>query len=582
MAATSASGRGSGGPRVKTIPKPDRTTLTLLRPYVPLVAFAVACLVMAVAVSPLERRRSAAAGSIDVPLAVGGSGGSGLSPEAGATDTTLATDGTGGPAGGGGGAPGQAGQPGAQGGGGGQSAPRGAVQACRDRTLQVPGDPYSPPCLTFEGDNGGATATGVTAQEIVVTVRQLEGPTAGEIFADISGESVEDSPESYVNTLQALGEYFSTRFQFYGRKLRFDIFRGQGNGSAELLGGGKEAALADAVTARQKGAFADLSAITTPYADAIARQKIVGFGAPYPSANWFIERRPYAWSLFPDGTLVAEAGVSNTVARLSGQNTAEYAGESLRGRPRVYGLIAPENAEYKESVDRYVQKTGEAGFSFKVNLRYKLDINSMPNQASNIVAQMKDAGVTTLVCACDPVMLALGLAPKANEQDWEPEWLTSGLAFVEQDIVSQLIDERQWQHAFGIAYNAESEPQGGSFPYAAFKQVRPNDEPAFGVEEMYYSMYMLALGVHLAGPNLTPESFEAGMFSYPGRSGPRGFWSFGPTDFTPVDDYREIWWDPKRISPQNNKPGAWVQLNGGARYTPKTQPKGPAPFFQGG
>ena len=150
-----------------------------------------------------------------------------------------------------------------------------------------------------------------------------------------------------------------------------------------------------------------------------------------------------------------------------------------------------------------------------------------------------------------------------------------GLAFVEQDIVSQLIDERQWQHAFGIAYNAESEPQGGSFPYAAFKQMRPNDEPAFGVEEMYYSMYMLALGIHLAGPNLTPESFEAGMFSYPGRSGPRGFWSFSSTDYTPVDDYREIWWDPKRISPQNNKPGAWVQINRGARYTPATQPNSP-------
>ena len=70
-------------------------------------------------------------------------------------------------------------------------------------------------------------------------------------------------------------------------------------------------------------------------------------------------------------------------------------------------------------------------------------------------------------------MLALGLTPKANEQGYEPEWLTSGLAFVDQDIVGQLIDTKQWQHAFGIAYNAESEPQGRSFPYAAYKQMRP-------------------------------------------------------------------------------------------------------------
>jgi hypothetical protein len=274
--------------------------------------------------------------------------------------------------------------------------------------------------------------------------------------------------------------------------------------------------------------------------------------------------------------------VAATIGRLKGQGTADYAGGAQKGKPRVYGIVAPENAEYKESVERYEQKMKEAGFSFATSLRYKLDINSMPNQAANIVAQMKDAGVTTVVCACDPVMLALGMAPKANEQDWEPEWMTAGLAFVDQDIVSQLIDDRQWQHSFGIAFNAESEPQGGSFPYAAFKQMRPDDEPAFGVEELYYQMYILALGVQLAGPNLTADSFEAGLFSYPGRSGPRGFWSFSPTDYTTVDDFREIWWDPKRISPQNNKEGAWVQVNGGARHTYQHMPSGPAPFFKQG
>jgi hypothetical protein len=179
-------------------------------------------------------------------------------------------------------------------------------------------------------------------------------------------------------------------------------------------------------------------------------------------------------------------------------------------------------------------------------------------------------------------MLALGLTPKANEQDYQPEWETSGLAFVDQDIVSQLIDTKQWSRAFGIAYNAESEPQGRSFPYAAFKQVRPKDEPAFGVEELYYQMYMLAIGLQMAGPNLTPQTFEGGMFAYRGGTGPRGLWHFGQGDYTSTDDYREIWWDPERISAQNNKQGAWVQLNGGARYRSGTPAAGPANFFQKG
>lgn len=350
----------------------------------------------------------------------------------------------------------------------------GGVQRCTDRAKQVSGDPYAPPCVTFTGDNGGATSRGVTKDDIVVTIRQLEGPSAAQIFAQISGQQVNDSPEAQLNTVNAFAEYFSTRFNFYGRKLKMVFFKGQGSGSAELLGGGKEQALADSViAAKEKGAFADLSGITIPYADALARQQVVNFGAPYPSAKW-------------------------------------------------------------------------------------------------------------VLCACDPVMLALGLSPKANEQDYLPEWLSSGLAFVDQDIVSQLIDPKQWVRAFGIAFNAEPEPQGRSFPYAAYKKVRPNDEPVFGYEEIYYQFYLLAIGLQLAGPNLAPQTFQAGMFAYPGGTGPRGSWHFGPGDFTPTDDFRELWWDPNRTSPQNNKQGAWVQLNGGKRYFPGQVPHTAAPYFQAG
>jgi len=105
---------------------------------------------------------------------------------------------------------------------------------------------------------------------------------------------------------------------------------------------------------------------------------------------------------------------------------------------------------------------------------------------------------------------------------------------------------------------------------------------AFGVEELYYQFYMLALGIQMAGPNLTPETFERGMFAYPGGSGPRGYWHFAPGDYTTTDDFREIWWDPNRISGQNNKQGAWAQLGGGKRYSPSTVPRGPANWFMEG
>ncbi len=543
------------------------------RPYLPVAVAALVFLVMASVVSPIPRDEQSIAAPIEVPLdVIGDPNPAGATPEG--SEGPGTDDGTNDP-----GSQGQHAGP-ATSSPGQSSDGAGGVQRCTDREPQVPGDPYSPPCLTFQGDNGGATHRGVTADEIVVSIRTLEGPSAAEIFSDLSGESVASSEESVEDTLLALGEYFSSRYQFYGRSLRFEVFRGEGSGASELLGGGKEKALSDAVRASETGAFADLTGITIPYADALTRQGIVNFGAPYPSRKWFEERAPYAWSLFPDGTVVTEAAVADIVARLRGQETAEYAGPSLRGQQRVYGIVAPENAEYQESVNRYIQLVEEAGIDIAINNKYKLDISSMPNQASNIVAQLKDAGVTTVICACDPVMLALGMTPKANEQGYEPEWLTGGLAFVEQDIVSQLIDSEQWSRAFGLAFNAESEPLGASFPYRAYKSVRPGDEPAFGVEEIYYQMLILAIGIQMAGPDLTPETYQAGMFSYPGGQGPRGHWSFGPGDFTPTDDFREIWWDPNKISPQNNKPGAWVQLGGGARYFPTDVPAGRAPYFE--
>ena len=538
------------------------------RTYAPLLAVAVAFALMVAIVHPVTRTTQEALAAGQQVTATPGQ------VATGATDgtTTDAVAGTAGTAG----SEGTAG--GGAGGGGGAG-----VQPCTDRGDQVPGDPYSPPCFTFSGDNGGSTYKGITGTDITVAVRELEGPTAGEIFAQLSGTPVISSRQAVENTILALADYFNSHFQFYGRKIKIEFFQGQGSGSSELLGGGKEQALADAVHVSQEmGAFADLSGITLPYADALVQQGILNFGAPYPSQEWFVSRRPLAWSNFPDGTNVVKAASSEILSRQPAGSIAEFAGPGLQGKPRVYGIVAPENQEYQESVARYQGILAGGGISVKLNLKYKLDISSMPNQASNIIAQLKDAGVTTVLCGCDPVMLALGLTPKANEQDYYPEWSTAGLAFVDQDIVSQLIDTKQWARAFGIAYNAESEPQGRSFPYAAYKQVRPTDEPAFGVEELYYGMYMMAIGLQMAGPDLNPNTFEAGMFAYPPRSGPRGLWHFGEGDYTTTDDFREIWWDPNALSGQNNKPGAWQQLNGGQRYVSGNAPTGSGGFFKQG
>ena len=398
-----------------------------------------------------------------------------------------------------------------------------ALGRCAARGPQVVGDPYSPPCFSFTGDNGGATSKGVTRESILVSVRDVEAGSATDIFAALSNQAIESTEASVQDTLDALAEYFSEHFQLYGRRIQIQRFRGTGNGINELLGGGKEAALVDATTAAKEiGAFADVSGITLPYSDSLARNGVINIGAPYPSRKWFEERAPYSWSVFPDGTNIAAATTSAIVGRFPPGSRAEHAGAALRDQPRRFAVVAPENAEYQESVNVFLGLLRDAHIDVARNVKYKLDLASFPNQASNIIAQVKDDGVTSVVCMCDPAMLAFGLTPKANEQDYEPEWITAGLVFVDQDVVAQTIDTRQWSHAFGTAYNAESERINGSYPYFAYKSVRPHDEPALGVEELYYQLYLLVIGLQMAGPNLTPATFQQGMFAYPGAFGPRG------------------------------------------------------------
>ncbi len=102
-----------------------------------------------------------------------------------------------------------------------------------------------------------------------------------------------------------------------------------------------------------------------------------------------------------------------------------------------------------------------------------------------------------------------------------------------------------------------TQPPTSTIAYAAYKTVR-QDEPAFSVDLIYYQMYMLAIGIQGAGPNLNPSTFEAGMFAYPPKLGPVGLWKFSKGDRTAANDVREIYWDPKAISTYNGKLGAYL------------------------
>ena len=81
----------------------------------------------------------------------------------------------------------------------------------------------------------------------------------------------------------------------------------------------------------------------------------------------------------------------------------------------------------------------------------------------------------------------------------------------------------------------------------------------------------------MAGPDLTPTTFETGLFAYPGGAGHAGTWDFSLGHYTPVTDIREIWWDPGAISAFNGEAGTYA--DNGERYAQEDVPEGDPEVF---
>jgi hypothetical protein len=547
----------------------------VLRGYAPVAILGVLFALMAATVPSTYSDTDVSTGGIGATNGFESADGTGDSSTGGPGATAVGTAGT--PTAAGGTPTGEAAatDPAATGGGGGPV----PGQSCPDRAEQIPGDPYSPPCIQFSGDNGGATAKGVTAEEIIVSARILNEKGFQQTLATLAGAEIVDEPEDVKRTITALAEYFNSRMQMYGRKMSIKFYAGKGSGINELQGAGQAEAEADAITAADEiGAFAEINGSSAPFADALARKKVISFGTPYLSRKWHVDRRPYNWSFATDCSIIVES-VGEFANQTLANKPAVFAGDGLKDKPRKFAAFSPENPWYIDCIDDAVRIAEKAGNKIDQRVTYRLDIDSMSNQAASIITKLKSEGITTILCGCDPIM-PIFLSTKAAEQGYNPEWVVAGTAFSDIDIVGQLYDQDQWSRAFGVSYLASFLPIESGIGYSAYKSVR-QDEPAFAVETIYAQMYMLALGIHMAGPNLTPETYEQGMFAYPGGTGPFGTWGFDADSYTPTQDYRVIWWDPEAVSPMNSKRGAYIEAYEGKRFKPgELAPADQPPVFR--
>ena len=150
--------------------------------------------------------------------------------------------------------------------------------------------------------------------------------------------------------------------------------------------------------------------------------------------------------------------------------------------------------------------------------------------------------MTTLLCGCDPVF-PIFLSGTANREKYYPEFVSG----YEQDFIGQLgtrpSSGSRSASARSVPTTARSpRKRTGTQPSSRMS----DDEPAFSVDGLYYQIYMSAIGVQMGRSDLTPETFEQGDVRLPRAPRSRGAVGLGPQDYTPMDDYHEMYWDTRR------------------------------------
>lgn len=446
---------------------------------------------------------------------------------------------------------------------------------------------YAPPCVPVWGgtkpwkDKGGSTVTtngadtapGVTADSITVA---YYAPGSADLAGAMQALGVVDQPGAADAAIKQLVEQGNALFETYGRTVKVIRFDATNDGK------NPSAARADAIrVADELGAFASIGgpAQTSAYQDELARRNVLCIACGYSTPSSTYERNaPYSWGQLatPDQLVygVLDFGVRNLFGR-----PATFAGDpAMRTQTRRFGIV---NYDQDPPVFGDLERTATAryrkkGFSAAVQLSYLLDPSTLSTQAQTIIGKLKEARVTSVVFLGDPLMPKF-LTEQATKQDYYPEWIVTGTVFTDSTAAGRLYDPAQWANAFGISSLPSRARPELSESWRLYRWFFGADPTAKSLPVLAPLVTQLFLGIDLAGPALSAETFAGGLFSYPPSGGgpttPRVSYGFhgvaDAADYVGVDDFTIVWWDATAVGPdEQNKEGTgmWRYATGGKRY----------------
>jgi hypothetical protein len=455
----------------------------------------------------------------------------------------------------------------------------------------------APPCMPpLSGSNGGSTAAGVTGNTIYVTFYQPMADPATTVLLTAAGAN--NSDDDVWQTLKNYTDYFNKFYDGYGRKVVLD--RVQGSGKPE----DPAAASADAATIVNKKPrpFAVWSGVNLPsFTESIARAKILCVCTVSQPQETYEKNAPYiGYTPLMASTEAYVHRAEYVGKRLAGRNATHAGSATFQISPRVFGLLYYETADhaYRAGAEFFKKEVAKYGVTFKVVEAYRgpPDTAGLSEDVRPLIQKMKQNNVTSVLFAGDPISPA-AFTQEATNQQYQPEWIITGSALTDTDLFARTYDPTQWSHAFGISLLTARIPKTLAEAWTVYQWHFSGGTPPANNQYGFIYPYPLVFftGVHLAGPHLTVQSWQKGLFSFPvtnkGRKtqvtlsyGQHGVWPF--VDYTGGDDVTEIWWDPTTPGPDeldHQGVGMYQYVDGGKRYLPGEHPRSePKAFVRDG
>ncbi|MCC5951935.1 MAG: ABC transporter substrate-binding protein [Acidimicrobiia bacterium] len=442
----------------------------------------------------------------------------------------------------------------------------------------------------FDGDNGGATAPGVTEDTIRVVLYQA---TEDPILDAISGAATDDTPEEVTATHQAYLPLFQEYYETYGREVELIVYEGTGGALDDV------AARADAVQiAETLEPFAVWGGpiIGGAFADELAARDILNLGLLGPSEppSYYEAADPYLLTIGMAAWQAREHTAEYIGKRLAGEPAIHAGDEAMHDQERVFGLIYLDSGPGSGAVVQGLEDALEPyGVELAVTASFQnpLDVSS---EAPGVIARLKDAGVTTVLQSGDPLSPA-GFTRAATDQDYFPEWFVGNSALMDTAVYARTYDQQQWANAFGITSGTVRVTPELENARRLLEWYTCAPPPAPDTTPLVYPLPAVFFAtLQGAGPNLTHETFRQTLFQANATrralSNPTLAWGtpekgrWDEVDYHGVDDMTELWWNPTEVGPDDTAaasvgPGLYAYVDGGRRYLPGEWPEGPPAAF---